>query len=65
MLSLIFLSVIFSVYFYVEAFKWGMNAKRWAAAGLIFGPIILPMFSISRHMHWRSAVGFNNLFIAA
>ncbi len=65
MISLVVLSVTFSLYFYVEAFKWGMNAKKWAFAGLILGPVLLPMFSISRHIHWRNAVGFNNLYIAA
>ncbi|BCO22320.1 hypothetical protein LHL20_06710 [Alteromonas sp. McT4-15] len=65
MISLVVLSAICSVYFYVEAFKWGMHAKKWALGGLILGPILLPMFSISRHIHWRNAVGFNNLYIAA
>ena len=65
MISLVVLSVIFSLYFYVEAFKWGMNAKKWAIAGFALGPILLPMFSISRHIHWRNAVGFNNIYIAA
>ena len=65
MISLVLLSVAFAIYFYVEAFKWGMNAKKWAIAGLVFGPVLLPMFSISRHIHWRNAVGFNNLYIAA
>ena len=65
MLSVALVCMIFSVYFYVEAVKWGMNARRWAAAGLLLGPIVLPMFSISRHIHWRSAIGYNNLFIAA
>jgi len=64
-LSLVLVCMIFSAYFYVEAFKWGMNARRWAAAGLLLGPVVLPMFSISRHIHWRNAVGYNNLFIAA
>ncbi|OJF67521.1 hypothetical protein BK026_01185 [Alteromonas sp. V450] len=65
MLSLMLLSVFSSLYFYVESFKWGMNAKKWAIAGFVLGPILLPMFSISRHIHWRNAVGFNNLYFTA
>ncbi|MFU1598745.1 hypothetical protein ACM257_15150 [Alteromonas macleodii] len=38
MISLVVLSVIFSLYFYVEAFKWGMSAKKWAIAGFVLGP---------------------------
>lgn len=65
MLSLAVLSVFSSVYFYVEAFKWGMHAKKWAAGGFLFGPMLLPMFAISRHIHWRKSVGFNNCCMAA
>ena len=62
---LVVLSVLSAVYFYVEAFKWGMHAKKWALAGFVLGPVLLPMFSIARHVHWRNAVGFNNLYIVA
>ncbi|WP_412722625.1 hypothetical protein [Alteromonas sp. D210916BOD_24] len=65
MVVLAVLSVLCAIYFYIEAFKWGMSAKKWALAGFILGPILLPMFSIARHVHWRNAVGFNNLYLAA
>ncbi|NDV91125.1 hypothetical protein GTH32_07995 [Alteromonas sp. 345S023] len=65
MLGLIVLSVLSSIFFYVEAVKWGMNAKCWGAAALVLGPLLYPMFSIARHVQWRRSVGFNNLLIIA
>lgn len=63
MALVILVSLLTCVYCYIEAIKWAMNAKRWALAGLILGPFLLPMFGIAKHVHWRRAVGFNNLFI--
>jgi hypothetical protein len=37
-------SVLFSVMYYVQSFKTGLTAKRWALAGLVFGPTIYPLF---------------------
>lgn len=37
-------SVFFSVVYYVQAFKTGLTAKKWALAGLLFGPVIYPFF---------------------
>lgn len=58
-------AVLSSLFYYIEAFRWGMNAKGWAAAGLMLGPVLLPLFSIQRHVQWRRAVGFNNLVMQA
>jgi hypothetical protein len=30
--------------YYVQSFKTGLTAKRWALAGLVFGPTIYPLF---------------------
>ncbi|MEW9798125.1 hypothetical protein [Alteromonas sp. CYL-A6] len=65
MLLLVFCAFLSSVYYYVEAFRWGMNARMWALAGLLMGPFLLPLFSIQRHVQWRRAAGFNNLVIQA
>ena len=62
---LIALSVLFSVYYYVDAFKSGLSPKPWAVAGLVLGPVALPMFSISKHVAWRRSVGFGNVQLAA
>lgn len=65
MLVLALLSLMSCVFFYVEAMKSGLNAKVWAFAGLMLGPVVLPLFTIHRHVAWRRAVGFNNLYLAA
>jgi len=62
---MLLVSLLTSVYCYVESVKWGMNAKRWAFAAVIFGPLLFPMFGMAKHIHWRRAVGFNNLFFTA
>ncbi|MDO6567079.1 hypothetical protein Q4561_08405 [Alteromonas sp. 1_MG-2023] len=65
MLFLILISVLSASFFYVESVKWGMNPKYWAMVALMIGPFVLPLFGIARHIHWRRAVGFNNLRIDA
>jgi len=49
----------------VEAVKWGMNPKRWAAAAFLMGPFLLPMFGIAKHVQWRRAAGFDNIVMSA
>ncbi|MDO6691688.1 hypothetical protein Q4574_00265 [Aliiglaciecola sp. 3_MG-2023] len=53
--------VVFSAYYYIEAFKSALPAKKWAVAGLMFGPMIFPMFSISQRAALRQSRGFNNV----
>ncbi len=65
MIALLVLSVVSSLFFYVEAFKSGMKAKLWALAGFFIGPFLMPMFTISRHVAMRKATGFNNLYLRA
>ncbi|MDP2536968.1 hypothetical protein [Alteromonas stellipolaris] len=65
MFVLVSLSLLSGVFFYVEAVKWGMNAKYWAMVALVLGPLVFPLFGIARHIHWRRAVGFNNLMVEA
>lgn len=65
MIFVILTSLLSSLYFYVASFTAGMNAKKWAVAGLALGPVLLPLFNISRHIQWRKSVGYNNLFIQA
>ena len=58
-MAVIFLiSMVSAVCFYISALTAGLNAKRWALGGLFFGPLLLPMFSISRHIAWRRSVGY-------
>ncbi|AWL12372.1 hypothetical protein HMF8227_01902 [Saliniradius amylolyticus] len=51
-----------SVYYYVEAVKNGLRAKRWAAAGAVFGPMLLPMFTMQRHVALRKVQGYHSAF---
>ncbi|MDM7859986.1 hypothetical protein QTP81_05180 [Alteromonas sp. ASW11-36] len=65
MLLLIALSLVFSMYYYVDAFKSGLPPKPWAVVGLMLGPLALPMFGISKHVAWRKSVGFGNAQLSA
>lgn len=65
MLTIILVSVLSGVFFYVESLKAGLSAKRWAAAGCVLGPLLLPMFTISRHVRMRRDTGFNNVELRA
>ena len=65
MLLALLIAIASSLFFYVEAFQSGMPAKKWALAGLVFGPFVLPMFSISQHVTLRHARGFQNSFLHA
>lgn len=65
MLALILISIIFSVFYFVEATLNAMPAKRWAFIGVCFGPFAFPLFSVSKHVAIRKATGFNNGSFAA
>lgn len=57
--------ILCSAYFFVETVRNGMAKKRWVMAGIIFGPMILPMFQISKKLALRKAAGFNNSYLGA
>ncbi|GAA0853576.1 hypothetical protein [Aliiglaciecola litoralis] len=57
--------VVCSLYYYVESFKSALPPKKWALAGFIFGPFVLPMFTISQHITLRHAQGFQSTFLRA
>ena len=65
MLLALLVAIASSLFFYVEAFQSGMPAKKWAVAGFVFGPFVLPMFTISQHVTMRHARGFQNILIKA
>ncbi|TRY31112.1 hypothetical protein FM019_14010 [Aliiglaciecola sp. M165] len=65
MLLAFIVSVLFSFYYYVESYRSALPAKKWALVGLLFGPFVLPMFSISQHMALRHARGFQNTYLNA
>jgi hypothetical protein len=65
MLLAIVTAIVSSLFYYVQAFKTGMPAKKWAVAGFLCGPFILPMFSISMHVRLRQSKGFQNAYLIA
>lgn len=65
MLLYFVVTLVSSVFFYVEAVKSGLNPRVWALSAAVLGPALLPMFSIQRHIAWRRDAGFNNLYLQA
>lgn len=51
--------------FYIEAMRCGMNAKKWALGGLLFGPALFPMFNMKRYLLWRQSVGYGGPVFSA
>ncbi|WP_233496505.1 MULTISPECIES: hypothetical protein [Corallincola] len=59
------LSVICALFFYVEAMKSAMKAKRWAFAAALVGPFVWPLFRVERRMQWRRNAGTSAVVWAA
>jgi hypothetical protein len=60
-----FIALLCSLFFYCQALKSGMGQKRWACAGLMFGPFIWPMFCMKKRMKCYQLFGFNHLILNA
>jgi len=69
LLLLVFLTVCVSVFcgvfFYYQALVIGFGCKRWVLAGVLFGPLIWPMFAMKRRMQLNSLFGFEQLIFRA
>ncbi|MBN7819025.1 hypothetical protein KJY73_05660 [Bowmanella sp. Y26] len=65
MLLAILVSVISAVFYYVEAFRTGLCAKHWGLAGLLFGPLVFPLFSVRKQMALRKVRGFGSVYLRA
>jgi hypothetical protein len=64
MASMIVISfLISSIYYYVEAVKNAMGKKRWLVGGMIMGPMLLPMFVISKAVQMRKTTGFDSCYL--
>jgi hypothetical protein len=59
------LAIIFSLFFYCQAISHGLGAKRWATAGLVFGPLIWPMFCMKKRLKTYQRFGFDCLLFSA
>lgn len=66
MLLLAFIiSALSSLFFYCQAISSGLGRRRWAVAGLLFGPVLWPMFCMKKRMKVNRAFGFNCLIFRA
>jgi|GEM_PF-156261 len=59
------LSAACGVFFHIQAFLTGFGRKRWTVAGLIFGPLIWPMFAMKKRMQLNQLFGLNQLIFRA
>lgn len=50
MIAYVLCSILFSVLYYIQAYKTGLKAKKWAAVGLVLGPIALPLFKAQQRI---------------
>nr|WP_136252096.1 hypothetical protein [Ningiella ruwaisensis] len=57
--------IVSLVYMHTESVVYAMSKRKWTLAALFFGPLILPMFQISKRMAIRRASGFQNLYFSA
>jgi len=53
-------SVFFSLMYYVQSLKTGLTPKKWALAGLLFGPTIYPLFRSRQRIKLLRARGLSN-----
>ncbi|GAB3032320.1 hypothetical protein [Bowmanella dokdonensis] len=65
MFTALILCLLSGIFYYVEAFRTGLSAKRWGLAGLLMGPLLLPLFNIKQHMALRKARGFGSVYLNA
>ncbi len=67
MLLLVFLilSLCCGLFFYCQALINGLGRKRWTLAGLVFGPLVWPMFTMKKRMLTNKMFGLNYLILKA
>ncbi|GLX86682.1 hypothetical protein tloyanaT_29350 [Thalassotalea loyana] len=65
LLLVVFVSILSACFFYVQAVCNGLGKKRWAFAGLVFGPLLLPMFNMQKRMKVYRQYGIPGLLFNA
>ena len=58
-------SMVCSVLYYVQSYKSGLTAKKWALAGLVFGPMLYPLFKSRQRLKLLRSRGFYTSFMLA
>lgn len=64
-LLLIIINVLSGLFFYCHSIMGGVGKKRWTFAGLIFGPLIWPMFNNNKRMKVYRQNGIAGLVLKA
>ncbi|GAB2929527.1 hypothetical protein [Rheinheimera gaetbuli] len=62
MLVLPLLWLLTAVGVYIAALRSGMTALRWAAAALISGPLLIPLFNSHKRLLLRKVQGGNTVW---
>ena len=65
LLLMLLVSVVCGVFFYCQALVSGMGRKRWTMAGIVFGPLVWPMFAMKKRMRLNRLFGFEQLIFRA
>jgi len=58
-------SVLCGVFFYCQALISGFGRKRWTMAGVVFGPLVWPMFAMKKRMQLNRLFGFEQIIFRA
>ncbi len=64
-LFVVCVSAICGMFFYCQALITGFGCKRWTIAGLVFGPLIWPMFAMKKRMKLNRLFGLEQLIFIA
>ncbi|MGY5449704.1 hypothetical protein ACVFI8_01960 [Agarivorans sp. MS3-6] len=65
MFWLLLVSLLFGLFFYIEAIKFSLPGWRWAIAGLLFGPICIPLLWTHQKLNLKRSQGFNESCLQA
>ncbi|OUR61993.1 hypothetical protein A9Q74_05935 [Colwellia sp. 39_35_sub15_T18] len=58
-------SLVCGLFFNIQALLTGLGRKRWTIAGLVFGPLVWPMFMMKKRMQLNHLFGLNQLIFKA
>ncbi len=58
-------SMLCGMFFYCQAVMTGFGRKRWTMAGIVFGPLVWPMFMMKKRMQLNRLFGFEQLIFRA
>jgi hypothetical protein len=60
MFFVLLLSACFGLFFYIEAIKFSLPRWRWTVAGLLFGPLCMPLLWTHQKLNVKRSQGFND-----